>query len=841
MMKNYVAAGFCCFFLPFLVSAQLQDDFSDGDLTNDPEWFGQVGLFQVNTGELQLFDQEPESSNTTYLYLPAATSTDENTVWEFFVRMEFAPSSSNFSLVYLAAGDPDLTASQNAYYVKVGGIGGSDDALELYRQDENVTNSELLISGTPGALGMDPAIARVRISRTTDGNWTMEADYSGGTDYINEGSAQDATYPMGEYFGFVCRYSSTRNESFFFDDILVDPLFVDQVPPVLLTADALDKNTVRVIFDEPVEEASASNPFNYDLDPGLGPPVTAVPDVDDPTRVNLTFSGDMISGATYVLEANAIADLAGNTADLQNASFTFFDFQPAGEFEVLINEIMADPAPPVLLPPFEYLELYNRSDQFFNLENWSISDGGNARFLPAFILEPGAYVILCDIENLPAFTSYGDVAGVSDFPGLNNGGDNLMLVNEEGQLVHQVNYSSEWYGEADKDDGGWSLELINPSQPCILESNWRASESLTGGTPGRENSLLETTPDEKGPELLTVFPTSNITLSVTFSETLDQQLAAQPGRYLIDNGVFVIGAFQNETSPNVMDLILDPPLEAGVVYELEIQESMTDCVGNPVSTTRNSFRFGLPEVPELGDIAINEVLFFPEVGGKDFVELYNRSEKIMDISTLVIANIQGSSDSVAPILEQRLFFPGEYLVFTESPTDILSRYDVPDPFQLVLNDLPVLPSDFGNVTVYTQDEQGDIVIVETFDYSEDLHNELLDDDRGVSLERIDFFRPVEDDSNWTSAAAVEGFATPTAPNSQALTFEPAISLFELPNKTFSPDGDGNADILTINYSFDQPGYIANVRIYDAQGRLIKDLLSNELLPTEGSITWDGGY
>jgi hypothetical protein len=839
MMKNYIAAGIFCFFLPLLVSGQLQDDFSDGDLTNDPEWFGQADLFQVNAGELQLFDQEPETSNTTYLYVPAPTSTDENTVWEFFVRLEFSPSTSNFGLVYLAASDPDLTAPQNAYFVRIGGISGSDDALELYRQDGDVTDSELLISGTLGAVAADPAIARVRVSRTTDGNWTLEADYSGGTTYMNEGSAQDATYPMGEYFGFVCRYSSTRNESFFFDDVLVDPLFVDQVPPVLLSADGLDKNTVKVVFNEPLEEASAANPFNYDMSGGLGSPVEAVPDVDDPTQVILTFFGDMISGETYVLEANAVADLAGNAAGLQTAFFEFFDFQPAGEFEVLINEIMADPSPPVLLPPGEYLELYNRSDQFFNLENWSISDGGDPRFLPAFILDPGAYVILCDADFVAEFLPFGDVAGVPDFPGLNNGGDNLMLMNAEGQLVHQVNYSIEWYREADKDDGGWSLELINPFQPCVIDANWRASENLSGGTPGKENSVLETLPDEKGPELLSVFPSSTITLSLTFSEILDRQLATQPGQYLIDNGITVIGAFPNEESPNVVDLIIDPPLEERVVYELVVQESMTDCVGNPVNSTRNSFRFGLPEVPEAGDISINEVLFFPEVGGKDFVELYNRSEKIIDISTLVIANIQGSSDSVATVLEQRLFFPGEYLVFTESPNDILSRYTVLDPFQLVLNNLPILPSDFGNVTIYTQDGQGNIVIVETFDYSEDLHNELLDNDRGVSLERIDYLRPVEDASNWTSAAAVTGFATPTAPNSQALAFEPATSVFELPNKTFSPDGDGNADILTVNYSFDQPGYIANARIYDAQGRLIKNLISNELLPTEGSFTWDG--
>ena len=58
-------------------------------------------------------------------------------------------------------------------------------------------------------------------------------------------------------------------------------------------------------------------------------------------------------------------------------------------------------------------------------------------------------------------------------------------------------------------------------------------------------------------------------------------------------------------------------------------------------------------------------------------------------------------------------------------------------------------------------------------------------------------------------------------------------------ETFSPDNDGFEDVLNINYSFDQPGKVANVTIYDAEGRQIIQLTNNELLSTQGTITWDG--
>ena len=117
---------------------------------------------------------------------------------------------------------------------------------------------------------------------------------------------------------------------------------------------------------------------------------------------------------------------------------------------------------------------------------------------------------------------------------------------------------------------------------------------------------------------------------------------------------------------------------------------------------------------------------------------------------------------------------------------------------------------------------------------------LLSDKEGVSLERISFKTATQSSNNWHSAAASVGFATPGYQNSQFYESNVSSSaLISIPNKTFSPDGDGLEDFLLLEYHADQAGLTANVRIFDANGRLVKNLVQNELLASTGSFKWDG--
>jgi len=827
------------FFLALLftsvnLNAQLSDDFSDGDFTNNPEWFGNTGKFVVSNGELQLNDLSPASNNVSALYLSAPTSLEDSTTWEFYVRMEFAASSGNYGRVYLTSSSPDFSAALNGYYLRIGGVTGNVDALQLFRQDGS-TSVEVL-SGTAGGVGGDPVVARVRVTRSTSGQWTLLADYSGTNNFQLQATAVDATYDFGQYFGAVCYYTTTRAQSFFFDDININPLYSDDEPPQLTAVQTPASNRIIATFNEPLDAASALDPANFQV-LGIGTSLSATPVAGDPASVELVLPTPMTNLQNYTLTVNLIEDQNGNIGGEQTFSFTFFNIQPPAPGDVIISEIMADQTPQVGLPNAEYIELYNRSNKIIRLNQLSFSVGTSAQLLPDFLLLPGAYVVVCDEDFVPEFTPFGTVVSVSSFPSLTNGGARLALSDQSGTLIFEVNYSSNWYADINKANGGWSLEMINLDEVEIYNcpGNWRASENSVGGTPGQQNSLFGSALEQTPPIPIRAFAESASEITLVFNEPLSFQTAENMGNYSLDNGLTVTSAALQTPGRTEVLLTLSGSLQPGIVYTVTARSGQEDCLGN-ASIVALPVKVGLAQAVAPGDVVVNEILFNPATGGADFVELYNRSDKIFDISGWIIANTQDATDGEKPIITDFLLFPGEYVVLSPAKSIVAAQYTVENPGALLENDLPTLEDSQGNVSIVVQN-----VVIDAFDYDDDLHNALLSDKNGVSLERISPDLPTQDRGNWHSAAATVGYGTPTARNSQFLLQPPTpgSDFITLANNTFSPDGDGNEDVLTFTYAVDKVGYAMNARVFDAAGREVRNLVTNLLLASEGVLKWDG--
>jgi hypothetical protein len=149
--------------------------------------------------------------------------------------------------------------------------------------------------------------------------------------------------------------------------------------------------------------------------------------------------------------------------------------------------------------------------------------------------------------------------------------------------------------------------------------------------------------------------------------------------------------------------------------------------------------------------------------------------------------------------------------------------------------MPAYPSDNGYVLIL--DEFGEVI--DEFAYNENMHNKLISDVKGVSLERINPEMSTNDPSSWQSAAQTSGFATPTAQNSQFTEPSKGDDAFNLSSQVFSPDGDGFEDVLLINYVLPESGFVANIMVFDSRGRRVKRLAANTTLGTSGSIKWDG--
>ena len=129
---------------------------------------------------------------------------------------------------------------------------------------------------------------------------------------------------------------------------------------------------------------------------------------------------------------------------------------------------MADPITAVSQPAKENLELMNRSTFSFNLKKWLLCAEGQKTVLPEAFLNPGEPLILCSLSDTAVFRNYGKVAGVKSFPALTDEGRIVWISDSSGNFIHGVEYSSEWYGSSLRENGGWSLEMIDIGFPFFI-------------------------------------------------------------------------------------------------------------------------------------------------------------------------------------------------------------------------------------------------------------------------------------------------------------------------------------------------------------------------------------
>jgi hypothetical protein len=801
------------------IPGQLLDDFSDGSLAHNPGWAGDTSHFVVNQELMLQLNAPAAGQSLIYTALPALPDN-----WRLSIdcRLDFNPSASNFLRLYIFIDHPD-PAIASGYLIELGESGDQDN-LRFYLLD----NGQLSLLGTGiSVYGVNPAF-QLEVWKssqdwqifTTDlhnGIRTLEIDYAGNT---------PDRLPAG-YFALSCHYTESRRDRFFFDNLSATAeILEDTVPPALLSLEISTPRQLILEFSEQLDPRSATNPDHYLLLPRMVKPDRAVL-LADPALVQLELSQDLTTG-DYRLEINNIQDIAGNQSVI-SYPFSYRPEVAVEPYDVLINEIFDDPTPVIGLPEAEFIELFiNRNG--LNLRQIMLQVGTSIVPLPDKTVDQGQYVVLYDMADAGKFVTLPNSIGIEKLPALLNSGNSLRLLTSTGKIIHTVSYDDSWYRNTGKADGGWSLELINPSDPCALSSNWVASQSLSGGTPGRPNSVLDQGAEKVVPQVLQLIPPDSLTIQVQLNKMLLESIS--PAQMLINPPVSIGRIDIADPNFNKLILNLDTPLKPGITYQ--VSNSLRDCNGNEFSPTELPVL--IPEKIEPGDLLINEILFDPVPGGDDFVEILNTSSKALSLSGLHIANTMNSKSIM--IRNPFLILPGNLIVITPNAADLRSRYTVKHPEWLLENELPNFNNDAGNITLYTT-EGGISQVIDAFDYHEDMHHALLKEKEGVSLERISPVIFGQQGSNWHSAARESGYATPTALNSQYFNQSLGSLHWEVSPTVFSPDGDGFEDYTLITYQQLVPGSYGHIKIFDAAGRLVRYLLNNQSLATTGAILWDG--
>ncbi|MBM3430237.1 MAG: hypothetical protein FJX99_04555 [Bacteroidetes bacterium] len=819
---------FCATFLLifwFLVSfkayGQVTDDFSDGDFTTNPTWSGTTADFIVNTSQqLQLNNTVAATSQLTTIHnLPDLNAKE----WHIWVKQSFSPSSSNYGRVYLTADNSDLTLVQNGYYLQFGEA-NAIDAIRLFKIQGGVSTQ--LCAGIDGQIA-NSFTTRVRVKRDALGNWSLFADLTGGQNFILQGTANDPSSMTGTHFGVLDVYSSSNANKFFYDDIYIGNEIIDNQPPVLTSATAISSTQVDVLFNESLDPTSAQNVLNYSLNPPVSI-LTAVLDPLNTALVHVSTSTAFTNGTTYTLTTTNISDISSNVTGNQSTTFQYLVADSVVHGDVIINEFFPDPTPVIGLPEVEFVEIHNRSNKIFNLTGWKIGDASSDGTIANAWLFPGEYKVLTATANIPLFTSTTAV-GVTLFPSLNNAGDDVVLKDNYGQIIDKLSFTDDWYRDDVKKSGGYSLELINPNDPCSDKDNWIASTWILGGTPGSLNSVYNIIPDTIAPSISMALALAPNFLELQFDEGMDSTSLAN-ALLSFNPNLTIQNKFIQGNHPKAMTLQFNENLVGSQLYSFTLGP-ISDCWMN--STERNG-TFILPETAQKGDVIINEILQNPLTGGQDWIELYNNSDKVINLKDWQFANFDNDTiDNFKTIAGNYLLQPNDYVVLGKDSSFVKQNYPFAVPGKFLFSELPSYNNDSGTVYLIYNAE-----IIDKVSYLDEWHFDLLDNTDGVSLERIDPNGLSNSEFNWHSAAEDYGFGTPGRKNSQ---FLPAVSNgnLTLTNEVFSPDNDGFEDILQISYTLSEPGMLAKAQMFDERGRLVKTIFSNEYLGTEGVFYWDG--
>ena len=164
---------------------------------------------------------------------------------------------------------------------------------------------------------------------------------------------------------------------------------------------------------------------------------------------------------------------------------------------ILFSEVMFEPQQ----SEAEFVEIYNASDQVFDLDNlilavadeqWIVTGFSDA---PAgsYLFMPGDFAVLCKdllwLKQEYRLEAKALLLSRSDFPSLTNDGGRLILYNQRHEVLDRAVFTPDAHYPRLESTRGVSLERIAFDAPGDIESSWFSAAAVSGfSTPAQPNS-----------------------------------------------------------------------------------------------------------------------------------------------------------------------------------------------------------------------------------------------------------------------------------------------------------------------------------------------------------------
>ena len=456
----------------------------------------------------------------------------------------------------------------------------------------------------------------------------------------------------------------------------------------------------------------------------------------------------------FFVSAEYIADenLANNTLSVIGNALI-----PSALYnDIVINEIMY--APSTGEP--EWVELLNKSTSTINLKNWKIKDNTTSQATISntdLFLEPDSFLVISNNSSISNFYNVSSKLVIISFPALNNTDDAVVIKDSNGFVIDSVYYFSSWGGSS-----GRSLERIYVDSNSLLQSNWKTSAGITKGTPGRKNSVSPKNFDLSISNLLfdkkyvSENETANLLVWVkNLGEPISTEYKVQLFADVNQDSIAAISELISEVSGNNL-LSKDSTNFSFAVtqFTIGLNRFIVKVSLLADEDTLNNIAFTSLQkvvINELrNDLVINEIMYAPATGEPEWIELFNRSSKSIDLKNYKIAD---SNDTLTVNVNSIVVNPSEYIVFTRD-SSILQYYNVSS--KIIKATFPTLNNDFDKVVILDSLNRA----IDSLRYQSNWGGAS----GGKSLERISTEISSTDSSNWKTNNSTAK-ATPGKKNS----------------------------------------------------------------------------
>ncbi len=477
-------------------------------------------------------------------------------------------------------------------------------------------------------------------------------------------------------------------------------------------------------------------------------------------------SGPLFSGDTMVFTLHTvnfeegqnyfIAEITASPDDdtTNNKAFTEFFGMEVYEFrnDLVINEFMYDPES----PQPEWIEILNRSSIPVDLRKHQLADSRDTTTICSedFILLSGAFVVIAKDSAIRNYFNINAPIIIKSFPALNNSGDKIILLDSLDRVIDSLEYSPDWGGS-----DGISLERINADSSSFESENWVSSVSRNRATPGYINSV---TPKEK--DICVAGITSSPPYPV-FGDNVSLKIKIKnPGLSAVSYSLKLYEDTNLDSLPDVLltsvdglllvqgdSSIVEPGFAANSLSDARIFYAEAELPGDMDTSNNYAVTQIYPGYPH-ATLVVNEIMYSPEGGEPEWVELYNKSVDSINIRDWTINDVISTPVQIK-IDSDMIILPQSYIVLAKDSSILEYHRLIPSPVAVL--SLPVLNNDADGFVL--KDQRG-----QTMDSL--FFSSVWGGRQGYSLERISVPASTNLPSNWGPSEDIE-LGTPGRVNS----------------------------------------------------------------------------